>query len=192
MADSPLLTVALLPTLTFLVALHLLRNRRNQMYRLDRIHSALSPPTPKASPRPVLLHTLLPPGEESQPAIRGVLLPGGRMAWKGPLEAGEALTEIVRVRQAPTAYLGPSSDRAVLQLGHTALQAGFDPRERLIVTTDAGGLESLLESRQLPPPWIVAEEPFDLEGLRRLHERFGCPILLVNPLFIPENYQVLS
>jgi hypothetical protein len=113
------------------------------------------------------------------------------MAWTRPLEAGEALTEIVRVRQAPTAYLGPSPDQAVLQLGRAALQAGIDPRARLIVTTGAGELEGLLQSRRLPPPWIVAEKPFDLEGLRRLNERFGCPILLVNPLSVPEGYQAL-
>jgi len=59
------------------------------------------------------------------------------------------------------------------------------------VTTDARELEALLESQPLPAPWIVAEKPFDLEGLRRLNERFGCPILLVNPPSVPEGYQAL-
>jgi len=191
MADSPLLTVVALLALTTLLAFYVLQTRRSQVRRLDRIQSALSPSTPTASPRSVSLLSLLPPDEESQPALRGVPLPGGLMAWTEPLEAGEALTEIVLVRHAPTAYLGHAPDQAVLQLGRAALQAGIDPRARLIVTTGTDGLEGLLESRRLPAPWIVAEEPLDLEGLRRLHERFGCPILLVNPPSVPEGYQAL-
>jgi len=190
MADSPLL-VAVFMALTLLLASSLLRTRRHQVRRLNRLQSALNPSTPTTSLRPVPLHSLLPPQEESQPALQGVSLPGGRMAWTNRLQPGEALTGIVLARQAPTAYLGRSPDLAVLQLARAALQAGVDPRARLIVTTDARELEALLESQPLPAPWIVAEKPFDLEGLRRLNERFGCPILLVNPPSVPEGYQAL-
>ncbi len=191
MAEIPPLMVAAMLALTLLVALGLLRTRQDQVRRLELVGSRLSHSRPKASHRAVPLHSLVPPGEERQPEIRGVRLPGGRMAWTGPLEAGEALAGIVLARQAPTAYLGPAPDLAVLQLGRAALQAGVDPRPRLIVTAGVRELEALLESRTLPPPWVVVEGSPDLEGLSRLHARFGSPILLVDPPSRPEGYRAL-
>ncbi len=175
--------------LLLLAAVHLVRTWRGQALRVERLEEEVLPRRPVPSHRPVPLAAVLPPAEDHQPCLDGVPLPGGLMAWPPPLSAAEALTELCLARRGPTAYLGPAPDAAVLHLGGRALDAGVDPRGRLLVPRDARDLEQTLATRPLTPPWIVVEGDPDLEGLDRLHRRFGCPVLLTGQEVPPPGYR---
>lgn len=174
--------------LVALAAGYLVRTWRRQSLRVDRLEDNLLPPQVPSPHRPLPLTALTPPAESHQPCLEGVPLPGGLMAWPPPLSAAEALTEVCLARRAPTVYLGPAPEVAVLHLGSRALEEGIDPRGRLLVPRDAPELEQILADRALPPPWIVVEGKPDLEGLARLHRRFGCPVLLVGQPVPPPGY----
>ncbi len=192
MGPSSSLTILCLATVTLLVAATSLRLWRGQTRRVERLEGNLLPcPTPPPY-RAVALTAVTPPAEDHQPCLAGVPLPGGLMAWPPPLTAAEALAELCLTRRAPSAYLGPEPEVAVLHLGNRALEVGVDPRGRLMVPRDVAELERTLATRALPPPWVVVEGDPDLEGLRRLHQRFGCPILLVGQAVAPPGYQGLS
>lgn len=161
-----------------------------QSRRLASAERRLSPPA-RSSCRAVALRQLLPPAEPGQPTLAGVPLPGGLMAWTAPLAAPEAVAALVLEREGPTAYVGPDPEPVVREVALRARAAGVDPRSRLFVAGEAAELEGLLEARVLPAPWVVAEPPLDLEGLLRLHHRFGSPLLLVGSQEVPRDFLAL-
>lgn len=185
-------TLLLLAGAVALFAGSLWRSRRGQQARLQALERRAAPPPPAPRYRPVVLSTLLPPAEPEQPTLQGHPLPGGLMAWTAAATAADVVAELIVNRDAPCAYVGDTPDAVARRVAERARAAGIDPTARLVIAPSlddpARALERLLDTRTLPPPWIVAEAGADVEALRRLHRRFGCPVLLLGP-DAPHDFQ---